>query len=374
MNTVTTLSPTAVEAKRQTAIKKEATRKSLSLGQIELVDDTKVKVDGHLIAMQPGAINQLVKVMGLPVSFTQELGRMFNQKSKVQFINTLSRAMSQLNSLKVTAIVNPNKRLIVGFTSHSGIITNENFFHLADEIVKGQGFGINQLWTDEHTGAVSMGLTLEKPVDIQGMTNEAFTAGLNITNNPITGIQVSPYMNRLWCANGCSTAMAQSSYMLNDLSNDSTAKFFEHINHLRKTGFVPNGLGDTIRNAANTPASMAELRRAHNSIKDFVGNRAESIIPLERNVNAYSQMGVDLDKVNTHTAESNQSIWSLVNAQTWVASNSDKMFENNIQESDKMNLQVKAGNMLDGNWHLQQRVKSPFNGLNKDEQIGIHLN
>ena len=109
-------------------------------------------------------------------------------------------------------------------------------------------------------------------------------------------------------------------------------------------------------------------------IEPFVGARAESIIPKERNLNAYHQMGVDPQTVNKKLAESNQSIWSLVNAITWTANNSDKVLDNNIQDTDRLNLQIQGGNLLDKNWDLQNTIKSPFQHLNPDEQVGLVLN
>jgi predicted CopG family antitoxin len=373
----TTLSNTLVETKKKEAIKAQSLTKRISTGDLKLVDEGHVEINGMTIKITKDAYKGLVKSLDLPQSFTSKLDRLFNSKSKIDFINTLSRAIATLGTKSLNVILSPISKTIVGFTKSSSIITNESFFKLSDRIIDGQGFQLVDMNVNPVTGGVSMNAMLDAEHNIKSLTNEAFKTGLTISNNPNTGIQVSPYINRLWCANGCTTQMAKESYELNDLSVQGTSKFFEHINSLRKTNFIPEGYGDKVRSANNTKASIAEVNRAFNLIKPFVGERAESIIPRGKNYDAYGKMGVDLNEkgVDKKMAESNQSIWSLVNAITWTATNSDKVLENNIQDKDRVNLQIAGGNLLDSKYHLANTMKSPFSGgLNPNDQIGAILN
>ncbi len=375
----TTLANTLVETKKREAINAQSLTKRISTRDLKLVDDTHVEVNGHTINITKDAYKSLIKALDLPTTFTNKLDRLFNSKSKVDFINTLSRAVAQLGTSSLNVILSPLSKTIVGFTRASSIITNESFFKLSDKIIDGQGFSLVDMNINPTTGGVSMNAMLDQTEhNIKGLTNEAFKTGLTISNNPTTGIQISPYINRLWCANGCTTEMAKESYILNDLSVAGTSKFFEHVNSLRKNNFIPEGYGDKVRLANSTKASIAELDRAYKLIEPFVGERANSIIPKERNYNAYSQMGVDLKTASAQDrkmAESNQSVWSLVNAITWTATNSDKVLENNIQDTDRVNLQIAGGNLLDKNYDLQNRMRSPFGSeLNSDDQIGALLN
>lgn len=374
----TTLSNTLVETKKKEAVNAQSLTKRVSTGDLKLINDTHVEVNGHTVKITKDAYKSLIKSLDLPQSFTSKLDRLFNNKSKIDFINTLSRAIATLGTKSLNVILSPISKTIVGFTKASSIITNESFFKLSDRIVDGQGFKLVDMNVNPTTGGVSMNAMLDQTEhNIKGLTNEAFKAGLTISNNPLTGIQVSPYINRLWCSNGCTTQMAQETYQLNDLSVAGTSKFFEHINELRKSNFIPAGYGDKVRSAATTKASIAEVDRAFKLIEPFMGERAQSVIPKDRNYNAYSKMGVDLKdgSVDKKMCESNQSVWSLVNAITWTATNSDKVLENNIQDSDRVNLQVAGGNLLDSKYHLANRFRSPFEGgLNPDDQIGAILN
>ena len=372
-----TLATPLVETKKKEAIQAQSLTKRISTGELKLVDEGHIDINGRTVKITPDAFKGLVKALDLPQSFTSKLDRLFNSKSKIDFINTLSKAIATMGTKSLNVILSPVSKTIVGFTKSSSIITNESFFKLSDRIIDGQGFQLVDMNVNPTTGGVSMNAMLDSEHNIKGLTNEAFKTGLTISNNPNTGIQVSPYINRLWCANGCTTQMAKESYMLNDLSVEGTSEFFEHINQLRKTNFIPEGYGDKVRSAHNTKASIAEMNRAFNLIEPFVGARAEGIIPRGQNYNAYNKMGVDLNErgVDKKMAESNQSVWSLVNAITWTATNSDKVLENNIQDKDRTNLQIAGGNLLDSKYHLMNKMRSPFNGgLNPDDQIGAILN
>ena len=373
-----TLSKSLAETKRDEAIKNQSLIKRVLTRDLKLVDDSNVQVNGHTVKITKDAYKSLIKSLGLPQSFTSKLDRLFNNKSKIEFVNKLSQAIAATGTKSLNVLLSPVSKTIVGFTQASNIISNQSFFQLADEIIQGQGFDIVDINNNPYNGGTTINTVLNgESHEIKGLSNEAFKAGLTITNNPLTGIQVSPYMNRLWCANGCTTQMAKETYQLQDLTPQATGEFFKHVNELRKNHFIPTGIGDTIRNANSTNASIAELERANRLIEPFVGARAESIIPLERNYNAYSKMGVNIKDLGINDkkqAKSNQSIWSLVNAITWTATNSDKVLENNIQDTDRTNLQVAGGNLLSKQYDLQSRMKSPFDGLNQDDQIGAILN
>ena len=372
------LSPQLVEQKKTEAVEKQSLIKRVLTRDLKLVDDQHVKINDYMVKITPVAYKSLIQSLGLPTSFTQRLDRLFNNKSKVEFINRLGEAIAAMGTKSLNVLVSPSSKTIVGFTKASNIIKNSSFFQLADEIIKGQGFDVVDIHTNPLTGSTSINTVLNSNThEIKGLTNEAFKAGLNIQNNPLHGITVSPYMNRLWCANGCTTQMAKETYQLKDLTPQATGEFFKHINELRKSGFIPQGMGDTIREANMTQASINEVERAHRLIKPFVGERAESIIPLERNYNAYSKMGLDMKELtgqDKKMAQSNQSIWSLVNAITWTATNSDKVLENNIQDQDRVKLQIEGGNLLSKNYDLKKQLRSPFSGLNPDDQIGQILN
>lgn len=378
MSTVT-LSQNLYETKKKEAIAHNSLVKKVALAQLELVDGDHVRINGHVVRISQEGYKSLIKSLGLPIAFTNRLEKLFNSAGKTNFINKLREVISLNGKKTINAILSEQTKTIIGFSDHNLQVNNSQFFQLADQIIDGQGFSIVDVHNNPYNGGVSINAILDgQEHNIKGLSNEAFKSGLTISNSPINGVVVSPYQRRLWCANGCTTQMSSDTYRLHDLSIDSQHKFFEHINTLRKNHFIPTGFGDQIREANLTKASIAELEKAYKLIEPFVGARAESIIPKERNHNAYSKIGVDMKELSIadkRLAESNQSIWSLVNAITWTANNSDKHIENNIQDSDRLALQIEGGNLLDKKYDLKQNLRSPFqSGIDQEAQVGLILN
>jgi hypothetical protein len=146
---------------------------------------------------------------------------------------------------------------------------------------------------------------------------------------------------------------------------------------MRQNGFIPTGYADTVREANQTTASIQELKWAHNKIEQHIGAKADSILQMAKNEDAYKKMGFDIRTMDSDTkklAKSNQSIWSLANAMTWVATNADDNMDTNMQDSDRTDLQVQAGNLLAKKWDHKNPFNNPFGDLNMDDQIGLHLN
>ena len=121
----TTLSNTLVETKKKEAVNAQSLTKRVSTGDLKLVNDTHVEINGHTVKITKDAYKSLIKSLDLPQSFTSKLDRLFNNKSKIDFINTLSRAIATLGTKSLNVILSPISKTIVGFTKASSIITNE---------------------------------------------------------------------------------------------------------------------------------------------------------------------------------------------------------------------------------------------------------
>jgi hypothetical protein len=282
---------------------------------------------------------------------------------------------TQLNEM--TIILSPTTKKVVGFSKKAtDLISHDRFIGLADRLVDQNGFEITNWGVDGNNGSVTINAFNPKAqFGVDGVANEVFTAGLTMKNSPLGGIQVMPYVNRLWCANGCTTAMASESYALKDLSGDSMEKFFEHMSQLRKNKFIPTGFQDRVKQAIQTPASMREMSWAHNQIKKHVGDKAESWIPLMENESAYTKANIPI--IEPKSAKSNQSIWSVVNGMTHVATHAPDMFAMNMQDKDSTELMVQAGNLLGKQWNLQGATRSPFAEdahMDTVSQVGAMLN
>jgi hypothetical protein len=376
MPQIQTLSSDIIANRKAETRNSQSLRKTVAIRDIQLINDTTIEYQGKRLVITKDAFKGLMKMIGMSQTFASKFEKLFNPETKAKFINQMKNAMAtQLN--EITIILSPTTKKIVGFSKKAtDLISHDRFIGLTDRLVDQNGFEITNWGVDANNGSVTINAFNPKAqFGVDGVANEVFTAGLTMKNSPLGGIQVMPYVNRLWCANGCTTAMASESYALNDLSGDSMEKFFEHMSQLRKNKFIPTGFQDKVKQAINTPASMREMSWAHNQIKKHVGDKAESWIPLMENEAAYSKANIGI--VEPKSAKSNQSIWSVVNGMTHVATHAPDMFAIGMQDKDSTELMVQAGNLLGRQWNLQGATRSPFAEdahMDTVSQVGAMLN
>jgi len=376
MPQIQTLSNEIITNRKAETRNSQSLRKTVAIRDINLINDTTIEYQGKRLEITKDAFKGLMKMIGMSQTFAQKFEKLFNPETKAQFINTMKNAMAtQLNEM--TIILSPTTKKVVGFTKlATDLISHDRFINLADRLVDQNGFEIANWGVDANKGSVTINAFNPKAnFGVQGLDNEVFTAGITMKNSPLGGIQVMPYVNRLWCANGCTTAMASESYALKDLSGDSMEKFFEHMTQLRQNKFVPTGFQDKVKAAINTPASMQEMKWAHNQIKRHVGDKADNWIPLMENEGAYTKANIGI--ADPKAAKSNQSIWSVVNGMTHCATHAPDLFAMNMQDKDSTEMMVQAGNLLGKNWNLAGATRSPFAQdahLDTRAQVGALLN
>lgn len=376
MPQIQTLSGEVIANRKAETHNSQTLRKTVAIRDINLIDDKTIEFQGKRLEITKEAFKGLMKLIGMSQTFAKKFETLFNAEAKAKFINTMKNAMaSQLN--EITIILSPTTKKVVGFSKRAtDLISHDRFIGLVDRLVDQNGFEIANWGVDGNKGSVTINAFNPKAsFGIDGMPNEVFTAGLTMKNSPLGGIQVMPYVNRLWCANGCTTAMASESYALKDLSNTSLEKFHEHMKQLRKNNFMPTGFQDKVKQAIETPASLQEMAWAHNQIKRHVGDKADNWIPLLENESAYTKANIPV--LDAKKARTNQSIWSVVNGMTHVATHAPDLFAMNMQDKDSTELMVQAGNLLGKQWNLQGASRSPFaEGAHLDtvSQVGALLN
>ena len=376
MPQIQTLSSDIIANRKAETRNSQSLRKTVAIRDIQLINDTTIEYQGKRLVITKDAFKGLMKMIGMSQTFASKFEKLFNPETKAKFINQMKNAMAtQLNEM--TIILSPTTKKVVGFSKKAtDLISHDRFISLTDRLVDQNGFEITNWGVDVNNGSVTINAFNPKAqFGVDGVANEVFTARLTMKNSPLGGIQVMPYVNRLWCANGCTTAMASESYALNDLSGDSMEKFFEHMSQLRKNKFIPTGFQDRVKQAIETPASMREMSWAHNQIKKHVGDKAESWIPLMENEAAYAKANIGI--IEPKASKSNQSIWSVVNGMTHVATHAPDMFAMNMQDKDSTELMVQAGNLLGKQWNLQGATRSPFAEdahMDTVSQVGAMLN
>ena len=370
---VTTLSQNAIDSRKVETLNAQALRRTVAAREIEIIDENTILYNGAQIKITSNAFKSLMKMIGMSQTFIKKFEKLFNPKTKAQFINTMKNAMATNsgNMPNVTMVLNPINKTIVAFSKDaSELISNKNFVENAERILNSGNFGVTQWTTDPTTGIVTLNAVKEgSSFAVAGDEKDVFTSGITLKNSPITGFQVSPYVNRLWCTNGLTTNLAEDKFNMTNLSEKSLTQFNEYIQGLTRRNFVPSEFNELVTNARNTPASLQELSSATRAIElAGAGERAGQWVPLQENLLEYSRAGIDAKDFNTkqmQNAESDQSVWSVVNSMTHFASHGQDHVDG-FEAHKGTDLMVRAGNLLGkkGGWDLGNRVASPFKSLN----------
>ena len=348
---ITTLATPLVETKKAEAIAAQSLRRTVPFREVNLIDEKTIEFGGTRIGITKQAFKSLLSIIGMSNQFAQKFERLFTSEAKSQFINRMKDAMASNsgNVSNVTMVLNPVNRSIILFQKEDKFqISNEQFINVAEGLIGDNSMNVTRFSTDPATGIITIDAFNPKAeFGIQGMKDEVFTGGVTFRNSPLKGFEVMPYVNRQWCTNGLTTAMAQETYQLHSLDNASMEKFFENMQGLRRNNFAPEGFADRVRAASNTPASIAEMQYAHNLIQPFAAERADHWVPLQENLNAYNKAGFEsLNAQQAKMAKTNQSLWSVINGVTHFSSHGQKLIDTNMQDQDAARLQVAVGNLF----------------------------
>jgi hypothetical protein len=351
MKELTTLSPTAFQARKAEAVRNEVMRKEISLSEFNVIDNTHIEVDGVKIELTPFAFKRLLGRLRIPTAFAKRFSDGFGTDGLQQLVQMMKTMKSSKNDQTVTLLVDPRNKVITnilpaGYAS----ISNEAFVDFAEGYINQYGLEVKDFGSDPNGGATINCVSPNSVFSVPGMSDEVFNTGVTFRNTPTRGLEVSPYLNRLVCSNGMSSTAFSETYGLHELTDKSISEFNEHMIQMASTGFQPVGLADKIKMANNTDASIAEVQRAMSAMlstdKKIDFEYMQRYLPINRVMKAYSDIGAEPSTFTTkqlQNAKSGLSIWEVVNGITNFASNDEKY---NIDDHKTGNLMVSAGNLL----------------------------
>ena len=351
MQSITTLSQSAFDVKKAEAINNQLMRKEITLSEFNVVDNNHIEIDGVKIEVTDKAFNKLLGRLRIPTAFAKRFATGFGSDGLRQLVTMMKTAKSSKNEQTVTLLVDPSTRKVTdilpaGYAS----ISQESFIDFASRYIDQYNLGVTHMGSDLYGGTQINCVSPQGMFNVPGMTNEVFNTGVTFRNTPKRGLEVSPYLERLICANGMTSTAFAENYGLHNLNDKNINEFNEHMIRMASTNFQPVGLADNIKKANNTDASLAEMQRAASSIlsldKSVDYNYVNKYIPVEKAFKAYSDLGADpntFTKAQMKNAKSGMSVWDVVNGMTNFASNDTKY---SINEGKMGNLMVTAGNIL----------------------------
>lgn len=348
---ITTLASPAIETKKTESINAQSLRKTVAFRDINLIDEKTIEYSGTRITITDQAFKSLLALIGMSQTFAGRFEKLFNSEAKSQFINRMKDAMASNagNLSNVTLVLNPATKKVILFQKEDKFqISNEQFINVAENMINDHNMGVTRWSTDPTTGIVTIDAhNPHAEFAVKGLSDEIFTGGVTFRNSPMKGFEVMPYVNRQWCTNGLTTAMADETYQLHSLGGDNMQEFFQHMQQLRKNNFAPTGFADRVRTAHNTPASVKEMQFAYNQIRNHAGERADNWIPLKETLNTYAKAGFeDMTLAQKAQAKTNESVWSVLNGLTHFSTHGQSLIDTNMTDAQAANMQVAAGNLL----------------------------
>lgn len=348
---IQTLSSNLIQSRKQESINAQSLRRTLPFRDITMIDEKTIEYKGTRISITKQAFKSLLGLVGMSQTFADKFSKLFNPETKAQFINTMKNAMASNSGRlsNVTLVLNPVTKAVILFGKEDKLqISNEQMINVAENMISDSSMGVSRWTTDPATGIITIDAHNPKAeFEVLGLSDEVFTGGVTFRNSPLKGFEVMPYVNRQWCTNGLTTALAKESYQLHSLDNKNMESFFESMQDLRRNNYAPEGFADRVRQANNTPASLNEMEYAHNLINKYAGERTEQWIPLQENLNEYNKAGFEMMTNNQKKqAKTNQSVWSVINGVTHFSSHGNSIMDTNMQQYNEADIQTRIGNLL----------------------------
>ena len=357
------------DAFKQTASVNQPLRKEINLVDLKFTTLDTADYHGLKLGMSKKAIKDLMSILGLAQTFGGKLTSVFGEQFTQTLLNTMKDAISSKKSLSVTLLVSRDRVIQRIHNSGSSWVSTENFFDIVERTIDKSDLLVNNMQTN-NDGGIIIGTTNPKSeFQISGTglnsSQEVFQGGLNF-NRTYNGLQVDPFLHRLWCTNGLVTEEFSESIRMNNINPKSWETFHKNLEKIEKNNFQPQGFVDKVKMAATTPASIREMNHAINMIKNVstIDDIAvQPFVPYGETFNAFKKMGIqpnELTQKQQSNARSNVSVWDIVNGITDFASH-DYGFNIKDPESTRNQLMVNAGGILTKQYDTQSLLTAqPF--------------
>ena len=360
----TTLSQTAFDEAAKSAVGLQPIRKEVSLKSLEIVNDKTLSVDGLHIPMSHQAFKDVIKAVGLPVTFDKSFTGAFGEKARQQLVNRLKVALAAKGKSSVSLVVSPSDKSIVGVhKSPKDLISNDSFLKVATQIIDRHNLEVNTFTVGSSGNVYISTSNPHNQWGLQGLKDEDFFGGVSFTNNPKDGFQISPFLYRLVCANGMIGKAFEDTLKVTSFDERGMSALLNEMNRMASAGFKPAKFEEQVKSAISTRASLAEMEEIYNMMRTYSGaeyKELESWVPLHSTRARYHAAGIDtitMSKDQKRNAKTGTSIWDVINGLTHFSTH-DNGFK--IDEGDRRRMQVKAGDLLAKEFDMANQVLSPF--------------
>jgi hypothetical protein len=351
MKNITTMSSAAYETAKRKALNSGTIRKEINLSEFKVVNNTAIEIDGKLIEVSSHAFFKILNRLRIPKAFAKRFTAGFGENGLGQLVEMMKTLKSSHNDQTVTLIVNPTTRSIIDvLPAKYASISNESFINFIERYINDYNLNVTHFGSDLRGGVQINTSAPDHIFRVSGMPDEVFNTGVTFRNTTDRGLEVSPYLTRLICANGWTSTAFSERFSLHSFNEKNINEFNERMIQMESTGFTPVGLSDNIQRANVTNASFSELQTAASMIlsshKNLDWETVQAYAPIERVNEAYIRSGVEpsmLTNRQLKNANSGMTVWDVINGVTNFASNFKKLPVDDFKRGELM---VRAGNLL----------------------------
>jgi hypothetical protein len=350
------------EFKKQ-ALDNSLKRKEFSLSSVHVNNPEEVVFGKTKMKMTEEAFYSFVKVLNLNKQIVSKLDNTLGEKATATIMDLMRKSIaSSGKQTTVVAVLNEKTGEIVDFRKNAtNVLSNSAMLNLFEDVMEAQsGMRIKNLSTTS-SGSLEINVLNDNwEFGMSDMKDEMFKSGLCFTNTATKSI-ISPFNERLICANGMVAMERGMSIVLESNDRNSVTGFFDAVRSIKDVNFFEDSFKSKITRAVETVASYREMMSVYNLILGQIAYEAgdmnaaaqvygmlDHYIPEKEVRAAYLAAGYDLG-VNTKSwklAKTNTSIWELINALTYCATHLQSQgFRFKYGESSVFNLQKMAGDL-----------------------------
>jgi len=360
-----TISQSEYDRKSDIALKNQPIRKEVPLSSIEVVKDGVLSYGGSLIGLSENALKDICKIVGFPLTFEKTFTKNFGEDARRQMLSKLKTATALNKSATVTLLLNPETKMVVAVhkTKHR-LISHSAFLDTTTSLIDQYNLDVNNFTVNSDGSLIINASSPQNQFGIQGLKDEDFFGGITFSNEIQRGFEVSPFLHRILCGNGMIGGGFEETLRLGGLDPKMSEDFFVQLKQMGDRGFKPMGLESRIKTAIETPASLYEMRNAHESLTAYSGvdtGALEQWIPYATTNERFR--GAKMDPLlysdeQKKRAKTGTSIWDMINGMTHFASHDNGM---RLSDESRRKLQKEAGLLLTKKvYDMQNTVPSPY--------------
>jgi hypothetical protein len=332
------------------AIAKQPLRRVCQMSDLKFITMDAVEFKGLNLGISRKALKQLIHIVGFSVAGANQLKGAVGEEGSVNILNSLKNVLSSAKR-EICIHVSPDRVITHITDSKSPIISAETYFETVERLVNRHGLDIKSTTFNAENGNLYVEALADpkrREFQVGNLTSEAFHSGISLSRTS-DGIKADPFMHRLICTNGMVARNFEESYQLKSMDQRAWQEFYQHLERIDQSGFVPVKFSEAVKTAMDNPASLAELEQGRRLISEMSNCRDEDLEMFIRSKGTYNRIhaaGIDdtrLTGKQKQNLRTGISLWDVINGITDFASH-NYGFEK--KSNADRHLQMRAGDLL----------------------------